>query len=470
MLMMMALVASPIGAAPAVPASATAAASLAGEWRGALAIPGGASVPLVLHVAGAPEHWTATLDSPAQGATGLPVAEVVQDGTAVRFALSAPQASFAATLSPDGRTLTGTWSQGAASLPLVMTRAAMTAAIATPARPQTPVPPFPYRAEEVGYDNAAGHAHFAGTLTLPAGGGRHPAVLLVTGSGQQDRDEAVFGHRPFLVWADALTRRGVAVLRVDDRGVGGSTGEVRTATTADFAGDAAAGVAYLRGRTDINPHRIGVMGHSEGGVIAPMVAARNPAVAFIVLLAGSGMPGEALMLEQKRLAETAAGLPPAAVDRSGATMARLYEAVKGAPDQAAADAALAGAWRTIAAEQGLPADAPVPPALRPVASPWLRWFVAYDPRPTLAQVRCPLLAVGGSRDVQVPAAANLAGIRAAVRGNPRATVVELPGLNHLLQTATTGRVDEYARIEETVAPAALRTVTDWIVAQVGPAA
>lgn len=289
-------------------------------------------------------------------------------------------------------------------------------------------------------------------------------MLLITGSGLQDRDETVFGHKPFLLWADTLTRRGIAVLRVDDRQVGGSTGEVRTATTADFAGDVAAGVAFLRSRRDIDPHRIGLMGHSEGAIIAPMIAAQDRSIAFVVMLAGSGETGEALMLEQKRLIETALGLPPAAVDRSARTMQRLYDAVKDAPDQASADASLQTAWETIAAEQGRPSGS-VPAQIKVVASPWMRWFVRYDPRPVLAKVECPVLAVGGSKDLQVAPDSNLAGIKLALHANPDVTIVKLPGLNHLLQTADTGQVGEYSRIEETIAPTALRTVGDWIVDQ-----
>lgn len=335
-------------------------------------------------------------------------------------------------------------------------------------RPQTPVKPYPYREEEVAFDNAAGHAHLTGALTLPAGRGPHPAVVLITGSGLQDRDETIFGHKPFLVWADALTRRGIAVLRVDDRTKGGSTGEVKTATTADFAGDVEAAVAYLRTRRDIDARRVGLMGHSEGGVIAPMVAARDPRVAFVVMLAGSGEDGETLLLHQKRLVETAMGVPAAVEDKAQVNMKTLEDAVKGVPDQATADARLSAAFRDMAVAQGAPADTPAPAAIKTLALPWMRWFLAYDPRPTLARVRCPVLAVDGSKDLQVPAAENLAGIKAALTADRDVTVVELPGLNHLLQTADTGAPAEYATIPETVSPVALKRVGDWIVAHARP--
>lgn len=444
------------------PTNATASTSVVGDWRGAVSPAPGRSIPLVLHITGTPGSLTATLDSPAQGAAGLPVASVKQEGTTLHFVLTTPSASYTATISDDGKTLEGTWSQRGGSIPLIMTRAAPSAT-SSAARPQTPRPPFPYHVEEVAYDNVPGRSHIAGTLTLPAGKAPYPAVLLVTGSGLQDRDETLFGHKPFLVWADALTRRGIAVLRVDDRQTGGSTGEVRTATTADFAKDVQAGVAYLGSRRDIDASHIGLIGHSEGGIIAPLVASNNPAVAFIVLLAGSGEPGEDLLLQQKRLIETASGAPKSVVDQSATTMKRIYDAVKDAPDQVSADNRLAAVWRTIATEHGQSSAAEVPAQLRAVAQPWLRWFLSYDPRPTLANVRCPVLAIGGSKDLQVPATVNLAGIKAALHANPDATIVEVPGLNHLFQTASTGSVSEYAEIEETVSPIALGIVGDWIV-------
>lgn len=452
--------AAPVSApAPAVTSVVSSAALPVGDWQGALSV-SGRSIPLVLHVTGGSDHWAATLDSPSQGASGLPVAAVVREGAVFRFTIATPRAAYVATLAPDGMTLAGQWMQGGASLPLTMTRTVVAAA---PLRPQTPHPPYPYRSEEVSYDNVPGHAHLAGTLTLPEGGGPYPAVLLITGSGLQDRDETVFGHKPFLLWADTLTRRGIAVLRVDDRQMGGSTGEVRAATTADFAGDVAAGVAFLRSRRDIDPRRIGLMGHSEGAIIAPMVAARDRGIAFVVMLAGAGVTGEVLMLEQKRLIETAMGMPPAAVEQSGQAMRRFYDAVKDAPDQGAADASLARAWQALAAGQGQSASE-VPEKLKVIASPWMRWFLRHDPRTDLAGLACPVLAVGGGKDLQVEPDSNLAGIKQALHANRDVTVVKLPGLNHLLQTADTGLVNEYGLIGETVAPAALQVVGDWIVA------
>ncbi len=441
------------------PTAVLAQAPVAGDWSGGLKA-GGADVRLVFHIKGDPGALTATLDSPDQGATGLPIASVTQSGSDLAFDIAISHARYTARLSADGRTPEGAWAQGGASLPLSLTRGVA----APPKRPQTPAKPYPYREEAVAYDNPAGHAHLTGTLTLPAGPGPYPVVLLITGSGLQDRDEAVFGHHPFLIWADTLTRRGIAVLRVDDRQRGGSTGDVEHATSADFATDVEAGVAYLRSRADIDKCRIGLMGHSEGGMIAPMVAARDPGIAFIVLLAGPGETGEATMLAQNRAIGTASGVPEAVVERRVADSRALFDAVRDAPDQATADARLQAAWRALLKRQGAAETTPMPAEVRAAALPWTRFFAAYDPLPTLAKVRCPVLAVNGSKDLQVLADPNLAGIRAGLRTNPDAAVVELPGLNHLLQTADTGQVSEYATIEETVSPLALKTVGDWIVA------
>ena len=204
------------------------------------------------------------------------------------------------------------------------------------------------------------------------------------------------------------------------------------------------------------------MGHSEGAIIAPMVAAQDQGIRFVVMLAGAGETGEALLLQQKRLIEAAMGVPPATVAHAGQSMQRFYDAVKDAPDQATADASLERVWLDVANEQGQ-SSSDVPEKLKVIASPWMRWFLRYDPRPVLAKVTCPVLAIGGGKDLQVEPDSNLAGIKMALHANPDVTVLKLPGLNHLLQTADTGQVSEYGKIEETVAPSALKVVGDWVV-------
>jgi uncharacterized protein len=324
-------------------------------------------------------------------------------------------------------------------------------------RPQTPMPPFPYQAEDVAYANRKSPGvDLAGTLTLPSGKGPFPAVVLITGSGAQDRDETLVGHKPFLLLADALTRRGVAVLRVDDRGVGGSTGASPSNTSADFATDVEAGVAFLRSRPDIDGRRIGLLGHSEGGVIGPMVAQKDPSIAFVVMLAGPALPGREIIASQARDLALASGATAEAAQSIYQLQDHILQAVIGAPD----DAALVQRVNEVMRTAG---QRPPPPAqLQALGSPWYRYFITYDPAPALRSLKVPVLALVGSKDVQVPASANIPALKAALAGNRRAEVVELAGLNHLFQTAGSGSPAEYAAISETMAPSALGLIVDWV--------
>lgn len=421
---------------------------------------GGATFTLVLRVDGSDAEVTrAAIDSPDQGAFDLPVEGLTVQSGLVRFAAPTVGARFEGRLSDDGATLTGTLTQGAA-LPLVFTRTAQTASVAAPARPQHPLPPFPYRAEEVSIETPTPGVSLAGTLTLPSGPGPFPAALLITGSGIQDRDETIFSHKPFLVIADALTRRGIAVLRVDDRGVGGSTGDPTGATTADFASDARAAFAWLANRPDIVRGGVGLIGHSEGGTIAPMVAATDPRVAFVVMIAGPAVPGDQLLTEQSRRGQLASGLPEAVVAANTAVQASVTQAMARHADDP--DAA-AEAVRAAMAEGGAP-PAAAEQAASQARRPWLRWFVAHDPRPGLVALKTPLLAVYGGKDVQVPAEQSAAALRELA---PGAEIVVLPDLNHLMQTAATGLPAEYPTIEETFSPEALNLIVNWVARTTG---
>ncbi|HEX6371177.1 MAG TPA: alpha/beta fold hydrolase [Longimicrobium sp.] len=464
-----ALLAAATLATPPTHAQAPAAGkTVAGSWGGVLT--GGATrLRLKLIVQPTGDELSATFVSVDQGGASFPATvEVRADSVIVDAGMVG--AAYHAVLSADGDTLTGTWTQGPGSLPLVMVRGA-DAAMAV-SRPQEPRRPFPYREEEVSYASAAG-VRLAGTLTLPAGEGPHPAVLLVTGSGPQDRDETIYSHRPFAVLADYLTRRGIAVLRVDDRGMGESTGSFGAADSEDFADDALAGVRFLDARRDIGP--VGIIGHSEGGMIAPMVAARAPEVRFVVLMAGPGIPiREAMLLQSDRVLR-AYSLPDSLVRRLTQLQGELYAAMLAEPDSAALEARLREVGTRFLAtlspqEQALPGlrSADVSASVRLLVTPWWRWFVRYDPGPALRRVTVPVLALNGSLDVQVVADENLAGLRQALSGNPDATVEKLEGLNHLFQTAVTGAPGEYGQIEETLAPAVLQRIGDWIVGRVGP--
>jgi pimeloyl-ACP methyl ester carboxylesterase len=327
-----------------------------------------------------------------------------------------------------------------------------------PSRPQLPVPPFPYRAIEVAYDNPdAPGVRLAGTLTVPSGKGPFPAVLLITGSGRQDRDQSLFGHKPFLVLADYLTRRGIAVLRVDDRGVGGSTGGSRDDTSNDFATDVRSGVRFLKTRPEIAPGKIGLLGHSEGGLIAPIAAKDNADVAFAILWAGPALKGGDLLVTRVREATEKSGATPETVEAETAKQRALVDAIVGAgnsPD---------GYDRVLKLVS--PDAEPTEQArqeVRGMTGAWFRNFLSYDPVPTLRALRIPVLALDGSKDVQVPASQNIPALKAALSANPRATVTEVPGLNHFFQTAGTGGLEEYAVLTETVSPVALKMTGDWI--------
>lgn len=336
-------------------------------------------------------------------------------------------------------------------------------------RPQEPRRPFSYTAEEVSYAN--GDVKLAGTLTIPQGPGPFPAVLLLSGSGPQDRDGALYGHQPLLVIADHLSRHGIAVLRVDDRGVGGSTGNVDEATTADFARDALAGVRFLESHPKIAKGRIGLLGHSEGGIVAPLAASQSPGVAFVVLLAGTGVPGAEIVRRQNELIARSNGVPEEAVRRSQDALRRTFAILREEPERAARTARLRALGRDLLVHMSedqiktLGGHAAAGDAVaRGINTPWFRYFIDYDPRPALRRVKVPVLALNGSLDLQVPADPNLPEIRKALEqaGNQDVTVRLLPRLNHLFQPATTGSPAEYGVIETTIDPQVLDLVTGWI--------
>lgn len=429
---------------------------LDGRWEGGLEIPGAGDLTLVLRVETGDHGTFALLDSPDQLAMNLPVASLSREGQTATFNIESVGAAYAATLSDDGETLSGTFTQVGQKFPLELRRAAATAS-AAPNRPQVPEKPYPYHEEEVTYRNMDAGVTLAGTLTLPQGQGPFPAAILVSGSGAQDRDESLMGHKPFLVLADHLTRKGIAVLRYDDRGVGGSGGVHQDSKFADIASDIEAGLAFLRGRPDIDDERIGLIGHSEGGLTTPMVATRDPEVAFVVIMAGPAVPGIELLREQQRLIAEAMGVPQPMQTLSRSMLDAVAEAET-------PEAAIAEIRRIGAAFPAAQLDA----AIQQLTSPYILEFLAYDPAALLEKLETPVLAINGSKDLQVPADQNLPAMRRLLADNPDATVVELEGLNHLFQTAETGSISEYQTIEETFAPKALDTISDWIVQRVKP--
>lgn len=336
-------------------------------------------------------------------------------------------------------------------------------------RPQTPKAPFPYPSEDVTFENASAKITLAGTLTLPKGDGPFPAVVLVSGSGPQDRDETLFDHKPFLVLADHFARNGIACLRYDDREVGKSKGKFVGATSADFATDAYAAVQFLKGRNKIDAKRIGLCGHSEGGIIAPLVAAEHPKdVAFIILLAGPGVSGERILFQQAY--DFSKQLDPTTNEKEvKEQMDAVMPILRAAKTTDEAKEKLIVALTPLVAREKdeakrKEAEKALPASVARLADPWMRWFACHDPAPTLEKVTCPVLAVNGEKDVQVKAKDNLGAIESALKkgGNKTFKCVEFKGLNHLFQPCKTGQVSEYGNIDETMAPEVLKALTEWV--------
>lgn len=441
-----------------------------GVWQGVLKVQG-MELRIVFKIFRQSDGMlTATMDSPDQGAKDIPVEEVTFKNGNLRMEVKSARGIFEGKVNEDFSSIEGNWKQSGMTLPLVLKHIKKAPEIK---RPQEPKKPYPYMEEEVTYKNKKARVKLAGTLTLPSGKGPFPAVLLITGSGAEDRNETVFGHRPFLVISDYLTRRGIAVLRVDDRGVGGSTGSTAQSTSEDFAGDVLAGVKYLKSRKEINPKEIGLIGHSEGGIIASMVAAQSSDIAFIVLMAGPGIPGDSLLLLQSAAIDKASGTGEKEIKKDNNLQRQIYDVVKNEKDNKIAEKRLKKIMRNAVAGLSKEERASMPEKdiekninaeIKRVLTPWFRFFLTYDPRPTLMKVKCPVLAINGEKDLQVPPKENLYAIKEALEegGNKHCTVKELPKLNHLFQSAKTGLPTEYAKIEETISPSVLKLITDWI--------
>ncbi len=442
--------------------------NIEGNWLGTLEV-NGIKIRLVLKISKiADGSLAAKLDSIDQNANDLPVETISRQENSVQFDAKKLGLSYQGTLSEKGDEISGTLKQGAGSFPLVFKRIVELPKLN---RPQDPQKPFPYDEEEVSYENKKDGVKLAGTLTLPCGKKAHPAVSLITGSGSQDRNESVAGHRPFLVLADYLTRHGIAVLRVDDRGVGGSSLGSPNATSENFAGDVLTGIEYLKSRQEINPKQIGLIGHSEGGMIAPMVAVRSKDVAFIVLLAGLGQTGEELIYAQNELSVKTNVADPMLAAQTMTAVKNMLAILKSDADNRLAEQRINEAFVKQSSEMSedqrkefSAVQASMKSQLPAMMSPWYRYFLAYNPRQILVKITIPVLALNGENDSQVSAKENLPLIANALKtgGNKDYTIKSFPNLNHLFQTSQTGLTDEYGKIEETIAPAVLETISGWI--------
>jgi pimeloyl-ACP methyl ester carboxylesterase len=444
--------------------AATGADSLVGHWEGIIDV---ANQKIAIRADFSSEGGAlqAKIDFPTQGALGLAGQNVVHETDKIHFeVLPAPRTAVFEGRVDGADRVAGSFSQSGFTGAFTLERKAL---------PPAEVPP--YREEEVKWQN--GNVTLAGTLTLPQGPGPFPAVVLITGSGAQNRDEEIFGFKIFRVLADYLTRQGIAVLRYDDRGVGGSSAGTSADTSATFAGDVLGGVNLLKGRPDIDPQHIGLLGHSEGGLIAPMVATQTPDVAFVILMSGPGLPGRQVIEAQGTLIAKADGVSDAEIAKQATLRKQVVEAAVTGEGLDAARASIrkqyddAAAALTPEQRKAIPdvkawVDNSVESQMNAMTSPWMKYFLTYDPAPALAQTKVPVLALFGGKDLQVPAEANQAAIMAALDrgGNQDHTAKVFPQANHLYQAATTGSPNEYATLKPEFVDGFLKTIGDWILA------
>lgn len=437
--------------------------SFEGKWSGTLKIQT-VELGLIFNLEKNGGDWTATMDSPNQGAKGIPVKEVRIEEDSIFLAI--PDISFAYKgMKINDAQINGSFEQYGKSYDLNLSKGAL---MASNKKAQEPSEPYPYHTEEVNFTNQIDNVILSGTLSLPKEKGTCPAVILVSGSGPQDRDEALLGHKPFLVLSDYLTKNGFAVLRYDDRGFGKSTGNYSASNSSDFAKDAYAAVQYLKTRKEINKKKIGIIGHSEGGIIATKLAAEYKDVAFIVLLAGPGMSGDQILLQQQEVIGKASGAPDSLVSQSLAANKKIFDIIKSSKDtvviRSRINTYLSNIYNDglLPAEEGKTKEEVVREKSNEILSPWIIYFVQYDPQADLKRIKQPVLALVGSKDCQVIAKYNLPALKTALENNKKAKILEMVGLNHLFQTAVTGMPEEYATIEETMSPAALETITEWL--------
>lgn len=428
-------------------------AQIEGYWKGKLSL-GAAELEIGFDIKALENGYSATLDVPAQGAKDIPVDNTVFQDNRLQMTMTAMGANYSGVLK-DG-TIEGEFKQRGMSFPLNLEKGVKEA---QQARPQDPKPPFNYRVEEVSITNANEGNTLTGTLTIPEGDGPFPAVVLVSGSGQQNRDEELMNHRPFWVIADYLSRRGIAVLRYDDRGMGDSTGEVLNATSLDFSYDAEAAFDYLRSHKEIDTSKVGILGHSEGGIINFMVSARRPEVAFLVSLAGSAVKGMEVLKEQQKALLRASGMSEEAVQFSSNTNAQMFDIIEASSNRAEADTLLRQLVKGWGYNEELTEQ-----TVGELASPWMYYFLKYDPTEAVVKTKCPALLLNGSKDLQVLASQNLPAYEKIIaeHGKTNLTLREMPDLNHLFQHCETGSPNEYFTIDETISPEVLELIVEFV--------
>ena len=442
---------------------------ITGNWNGVLKVQG-IQLRIVFNISKTDSGLSATMDSPDQGAKDIPVTTTTFENSKLTLVIANVGIEYNGEFIKDS--IRGIFKQSGYEFPMNLSREPVLREVIN--RPQEPTKPYPYYTEDVTFQNMQSQITLAGTLTLPKKEGIHPAVLLISGSGPQNRDEEVFGHKPFLVIADHLTKNGIAVLNCDDRGVGQSTGDLSVATSLDFATDVESAISYLKTRTEIDTKKIGLIGHSEGGIIAPMVASKSEDVNFIVLLAGTGIRGDKLLLLQQELIAKAYGASESIIQESREINGTIFEMVLNSKDSQTLKTDLTKFLKESlenssndAIPEGKAADDLIARQVAQITSPWMEFFIKYDPAPELEKVACPVLALNGEKDLQVPPKENLTAISNALKkgDNKNVTIKEFPNLNHLFQECTTGSPSEYATIEQTFSPLVLEEITTWILHQ-----
>jgi pimeloyl-ACP methyl ester carboxylesterase len=440
--------------------------TLPGSWFGRIPA-GGINLRVVFDLkAERKDSLSVTMESPDQGAGVIKIGPVIIEGSTVNIKAPLLLGEYKGKVVSD-TLIEGTWSQAGRTAELNLTKLKKAFTLN---RPQEPKAPFPYKSEDVTFMNEKANIELAGTLTIPNGEGPFPAVVLVSGSGSQNRNEELLGHKPFWVIADHLSRNGIVVLRYDDRGVGKSKGTPLNATTADFATDAEAAFSYLLSRKETDPALTGIAGHSEGGLIAPIIAARNPKVAFVISLAGTGVKGEEILHTQNYDISIASGNDPVETLKGISLNRKLFAVLKKENDNKVAAEKINAIYRkALEKQKKSPEEIDIAlkslsNSLNPVSFYWMRYFMITNPADFWEKVKCPVLALNGDKDLQVSAKVNLPAIEKALRKgrNDSFKIVSLPGLNHLFQHTATGLPSEYGDIEETISPEVLGIITNWI--------
>jgi uncharacterized protein len=420
---------------------------ISGIWTGKLALPNSIELTIVFNLAQNDSGiYSSTLDSPDQGAMGIPTVSTTINGDSILINIPAVKGLYTGKIFYDVMKIDGKWSQGGMSLDLVVNKVEK---LEGRNRPQEPKEPFPYSTEEVLFENEIDDIVLAGTLTIPKDGNNFPVVVMISGSGGQDRNEELLGHKPFLVISDYLTKNGIAVLRFDDRGIAQSTGDHSTATSEDFAKDVLAAVEFLKARKEIDKTKIGLIGHSEGGMIAPLAAVQSNDVAFIVMMAGLGIPGDSILYLQGELIQRAEGTNEEEIQKSVKLQREIFSIVKNSNDDERLDKELRekfyAEYAAMTEEEKSKLGDPevyLNMQIKTITSPWFKYFLRFNPVPVLEKVKCPVLAINGENDLQVPPKENLSAIEAALKksGNNNFETIMLPGLNHLFQTSTSGKI------------------------------